>query len=648
MKNFLDKKYPDLHNSKPVESAVNQTQENIYAKDEKIEAYLDRLEKLILDPKKEQKRTDLFNGESRPRALSLLREMVINKYIHSDTQKKTEGAVRVEERAARDLGMNLEYTEEQRNERQEILVKDLEKSLDVWISYLSDNNEPYPIWFRYYVFRNVLNLGEFDKDKKEFKERSKGSAGLFPDIDRGALAYIQDMIEATNNEKVLYKLQEAQKVAANNNLKEGELLTKEKAENFSKMSFAKQYTEAIKLNGEITPEMREETRGKWVKYQQGTDPTALWASLQNKGTAWCTKGFATASTQLQGGDFYVYYTLDKSGQPNIPRIAIRMNKQNQIGEVRGVADGQQNLEGNMAPILEEKLKDFGSEADKYKKKSSDMKKMTELAKKQEKNELFTSLDLRFLYEVDDSIEGFGYDKDPRIKELRGRRDLKEDLPIVFNCESSQIATNPDEINKETKVYVGPIYKVVPGIQDIRPTLPDPKYKNIFQKLQNIEHIYTQFPEEKISRKNIEITTTKTSEQYTKDLEKEGYLVSSWALDILNKMEVLKQNENIDLVTLSVRQLGFPNSATLQEIYDRAKEFGLGLCPPQVGPELRLNYKNQPNNEWLTIAMESVIGHGDWRLFRVRRGGSGSWLDTGGGGFDAYWGGNIHFVFRSRK
>jgi hypothetical protein len=253
MKNFLDKKYSDLHNSKPVEKAVKQTGEKIYQKEEKIDAYLDRIEKLILDPKKEQTRDNLFDGDSRPRALFLLREMVMNKYVRSDTEKKTEGAVRVEERAARDLGMNLEYSEEQRMERQEILVKDLEKSLDAWISYLSDNNEPYPTWFRYYVFRNVLNLGEFDKDKKEFKERSKGSAGLFPDIDRGALAYIEDIIEATKDEKILHKLQEAQKVAANNNLKEGELLTKEKAESFSKMSFSKQYTEAIKLNGEITP-----------------------------------------------------------------------------------------------------------------------------------------------------------------------------------------------------------------------------------------------------------------------------------------------------------------------------------------------------------------------------------------------------------
>lgn len=616
--NFLEQKYQDLHNSRPVERAVKITGEKIYDKDEKIEAYLDRLEELIFDPKKEQKR-QMFGKDSRPRALFLLREMVLDKYVRSNQDKKTEGAVRTEERAARDLGMNIEYGDEQRNQRQEILMKDLEKSLDAWISYLSDNNEPYPMWFRYYVFRNILNLGDFDKDKGEFRERSQGSAYLFPDIDRGALAYIQDVIEATKDEKMLGKLQEAQKIASNNNLKEGELLTKEKATAFSKLSFAKQYTEAIKLNGEITPELREEVRGKWVKYQQKTDPTALWASLQNKGTAWCTKGFATASTQLEGGDFYVYYTLDKSGEPRIPRIAIRMNGQNEIGEIRGTADNQQNLEGNMAPILDEKLKDFGNEADKYKKKSSDMKKMTELTKKQEKNESFTSEELKFLYEVNDSIDGFGYDKDPRVKELREKRILEEDLSIIFECQSNQIARNINEVNDNTKAYIGEW---------------NPK---IFKKNpENIEYLYESFPKKKIFRRTIELTT-KTPKEYTDLLISEGNQISTYAQDILNKIKPLKQKEEIDLVSFSVEQLGFPNGATLQQIYDIAKEFNLELCPPQVGSELRLSYKDQPEDEWLRIAMNPISGRdGGPLLFFVGRDGSESWLYHVNGGLGNYW------------
>lgn len=642
MENFLDKKYPDLHKSKPVERAVRQTGENKYKKDEKIEAYLDRLESLILDPKKEQKRKNMFESESRPRALSLLREMVMGKYVRPDAEKKTESAVRTEERAARDLGMNLEYGEEQVNQRQEILMKDLEKSLDAWISYLSDYNEPYPTWFRYYVFRNILNLGEFDKDKKEFKERSRGSAGLFPDIDRGALAYIEDIIESTKDEKVLQKLQEAQRVASNNNLKEGELLTTEKAESFSKMSFAKQYAEAIKLSGEITPEMREETRGKWVKYQQSTDPTALWASLQNKGTAWCTKGFATTETQLKGGDFYVYYTLDKSGEPRIPRIAIRMNGQNEIGEIRGVADGQQNLEENMAPILEEKMKEFGTEAGKYEKKSSDMKKMTAIYEKSfkkdkelgEKIYLYPELsreELSFLYEMESSIEGFGYQKDPRIEELRKNRNPKEDAPIVFDCRPEEIAWGFDEIKENTKAYIGKwnpeVFKKIPG---------------------SVEYLYESFPDRKIFKKTIELTN-KTPKEYEKKLLAEGNKRSDWAKDILYKIKPLNKKEKVNLVSFSVAQLGFPGGATLEQIYNKAKEFDLELCPAQVGPELRLVYKDQPMNEWLIIAMDPIFDRaGGPDLFCVGRDGAESWLRAFGGELSDGWDGGYRFAFRSRK
>ena len=55
----------------------------------------------------------------------------------------------------------------------------------------------------------------------------------------------------------------------------------------------------------------------------------------------------------------------------------------------------------------------------------------------------------------------------------------------------------------------------------------------------------------------------------------------------------------------MEQLGFPNGATLKEIYAKAKDLGLELCPAEVGPLLRLNYPDQPNGEYLRIAMETI-------------------------------------------
>ena len=108
-------------------------------------------------------------------------------------------------------------------------------------------------------------------------------------------------------------------------------------------------------------------------------------TLQNKGTGWCTAGQSTAETQIDSGDFYVYYTYDKNNEPTQPRIAIRMNGKSEIGEVRGILQ-HQSLEPQMNDILQTKLSEFGPEADKYKKKTEDMRKMTEIETKTNNNE----------------------------------------------------------------------------------------------------------------------------------------------------------------------------------------------------------------------------------------------------------------------
>jgi hypothetical protein len=194
---FLKKKY-DLHKAPEVEASAKRTEERTGEKvpqdpEAQIKNYLDRLERLVLDPEKEQERKAL-GKDTRPRALSLLREMIMNKYVRQNKESLAEGARRVEERAARDMGIGVHYGEQELEQRGEIAVADLEKSLDNWISYLSDANEPYPVWFRYYAFRSILDLGDFDKEKGEFSKRSQGSIKLFPDIDRGALAYVEQII----------------------------------------------------------------------------------------------------------------------------------------------------------------------------------------------------------------------------------------------------------------------------------------------------------------------------------------------------------------------------------------------------------------------------------------------------------------------
>ena len=47
------------------------------------------------------------------------------------------------------------------------------------------------------------------------------------------------------------------------------------------------------------------------------------------------------------------------------------------------------------------------------------------------------------------------------------------------------------------------------------------------------------------------------------------------------------------VELTARDLGFPEGATADEIFERAGKLGLELCPLELGPHLRLQYLDQP-------------------------------------------------------
>jgi len=55
--------------------------------------------------------------ETRPRALMLLREMIMNKYVRSNKEKMAQGAATVEERAARELGVEAHYGQEELEQR---------------------------------------------------------------------------------------------------------------------------------------------------------------------------------------------------------------------------------------------------------------------------------------------------------------------------------------------------------------------------------------------------------------------------------------------------------------------------------------------------------------------------------------------------
>lgn len=147
------------------------------------------------------------------------------------------------------------------------------------------------------------------------------------------------------------------------------------------------------------------------------------------------------------------------------------------------------------------------------------------------------------------------------------------------------------------------------------------------------------------------TGQKTADDFRAAFKRGGNKISDWANDILGKpaFTVAAKETEVCLVKVTVAELGFKDGATYREICQRAKELGLDLCPAEVGPQLRLQYQDQPMGEWLIVAMEAISdSDGGLDVFCVERDGDGLWLISNYGRPGYHWGGGSRFVFVRSK
>ena len=620
---FLKKKY-DLHNAPEVKQQAERTEARSGEKvpqdpSARIQNYLDRFKEI----------TDRKDPAERERGLEALKRILYRNNVIKPEQVP-ESAFLLEQRIARELGHgDVEITEEFKEKKIEQIINDQKTSLDKWIDYLSSPDAQYADWGKYWIIRSVLETGKLQKEMDAqghetavFKKRTKDTVASFPPLNPGALAKTLSSLKSLLAENAKPKQEQKMIVNESARLTDQELKKLVATENFSKI-----YAQFLIEMPEYSTKGLQETRGKWITFPQGSDAAPLVNSLAGHPLEWCIRDFSTAQNYLQGGNFYLYYSLDQNGQPIIPRAAIRMEA-NTIAEVRGIAPDQ-NLDPYIAPVVQKKMHEF-PDGQAYEKKAGDMKLLTTIENKTKNNQPLSKQELVFLYEIDILIEGFGYQKDPRIKELRDQRDLKEDAPIVFECSPNQIAWNKEEINQNTKAYVGPLFK------------------DIFKKLNHLEHIYTSFPEGKIHRQTIEIGG-KTAEQLEEEISKAGMKINDYAKFMMKSKEFKLQikSEKIDTVRLKVKDLfGDNQNHTTEEIYKKAEEFILELCPPEVGPHYRLAYKDQPMGEWFYIAMNQIadpVRSPD--VFGLGRGSDGVWRGYRWAVPGFRWGPGDEIVFR---
>ena len=150
-------------------------------------------------------------------------------------------------------------------------------------------------------------------------------------------------------------------------------------------------------------------------------------------------------------------------------------------------------------------------------------------------------------------------------------------------------------------------------------------------------------------KTVKLGTCKTPDEYRKALKKAGRRIGDWGNDILGRITCSKEEVDLDLVVLSVGELGFKDGAHYADICAKAQELGLELCPAEVGPALRLQYGDQPKGEWLRIAMEAITDRdGRLSIFSVEHFGGGLWLYGYYGHPVFVWDADRCFVFGRRK
>ena len=415
---MISKIYADLHNSQRVLNSSNKLDK----KRERIIKYFNRLE-------------EVHNKVSKTKSASaekILKNFYYDLYIIKP-ENIPESYFNNQIELARERGYgNITLTDKDKERMIKQVIEDQKRTLDKWIEYFLYDEESsyYEMWEKYWVFQGLQTLGKYDKETYKFSKRDKTTVYPFPPLEREYIFTTLKLMEDFLKDKKT----------------EDEIKNALEAGNFKLL-----YEYVIKQSMLRGEKQSSSTAGKWIKYEQGSDYNILRNSLQGYYTGWCTAaGENFAREQLANGDFYVYYTLDNNGEAKVPRIAIRMDGKTNIGEIRGIAD-KQNMEPEMMPILEEKLNEF-PDREKYYKKERDMKLLTLIDKKVNKNIELSLDELKFLYEIDNEIDGFGYKKDPRIQEIQSKRNQKKDCALIYNIIEDEVALSQNEWKSNPKRF----------------------------------------------------------------------------------------------------------------------------------------------------------------------------------------------------
>ncbi|MEI7740911.1 MAG: hypothetical protein WCJ29_00220 [bacterium] len=329
---IISQKYSDLPGSKPVLRAASRTQTETgeaVPKEKLVGNYFERID-AVLHPKNKEGKLD---ERKRERNIELLRTRFHEKYVikaadipesywkHQEEMFRERGEMDDYERAPERV------KQETKHRLAETVIEDQRQSLDAWIDYLVSGEAAYPDWFKYYVIREVLQTGSYDRITNKYSGRKPGTTAPYPELNSQALAMVLDRINAGNQQE------------------------KERTKGYK---FPILYAETLRSLVPLDEKQLKETRGVWKTYRKGSDETKLTETLKGFNTNLCIAGDATAKSYLSSGDLTIYYSMDQDGTPKIPRAALHVVEGN-LNEVRGIGTNQ-NTDAYIADVLAKKTK----------------------------------------------------------------------------------------------------------------------------------------------------------------------------------------------------------------------------------------------------------------------------------------------------
>ncbi|MBP7700539.1 hypothetical protein KA111_00595 [Candidatus Woesebacteria bacterium] len=560
---FLVKQFPDLHKSEDVLAAtikvsrknLGHQNPNSFNKEERVNIYLDRIKKLFIDPDERARKRNIKLVASK-----LFEDIVISEDNFPDAYLENE------QKLAKERGHgHIEITQELKRKAIGFVQNDQKASYSRWLDYFSSDDAPYPTWFKYYVLRGVSKLLPYDKVSGKFHKRSKSSTKIFPEINREALAFVYEAMDTDETSDIDQQLKSLL-VGGN---------------------FAKLYGYAVEtqLSQSIeAKEKRKSIKGSWKLFEQYDETKldeseanlrTLVDSIQGMGTGWCTVGEEMARSQLEGGDFYVFYSRDDNEQDTVPRVAIRM-EHGEVAEVRGV-NPDQELEPELIDTAREKFVELPG-GDRYEKKVLDMKRLTKLEEMISKNEELTVDDLRFLYELDSLIEGFGYTNDPRIKKLQSQRDIDIDYNRLFikTTDIELKIREGKELTREELIYLYGVERLFNPSKDVE----DKRLKNNKMFVKNKKKLLELSQEREIRAEEIASIFGISTEEVATKKEGAGEKTKIYVGKIFPGIKNLQNLEHIyisfpdsELITTEVRTKA-NSSQELLDIVNNSSNVGI--------------------------------------------------------------------------